>query len=113
MKEIFNLQHLVKIEVIPKRQDTNVRYQKEIKFLGFKIYEEGFYFLGLVITQKDIDNSTELLRENDKLFKKPRVLLYFSNGHVKANYFDTFGLANKWAYDIASKNITSKLEIKN
>ena len=112
MKEIYNLDHLVKIEVIPKRQDTSVRYQREVKFLGFRIWEEGFYFLGSAITQNDIDNSKELLREGVKLFKKPRVLLYFSNGHVKANYFDTFGLANKWAYEIASKNITSKLEIK-
>lgn len=113
MKEIYNLDHLVKIEVIPKRQDKSVRYQREIKFLGFKIHEEGFYFSGSAITQKDIDNSKELSREGDKLFNNPKVLLYFSNGHLKAKYFNTFSEASKYAYEISSKNITSKLEIKD
>lgn len=113
MKEIYNLDQLVKIEIIDKREDTSFKYGNEIKFLGLTLRKKGFSFIGQVVSENYIVKNYNVIIDGEKVFYKPCVILYFSNTYcTKRKYFNTYGMANKWAHEIASKNITSKLEIK-
>lgn len=115
MKKIFNLDQLVSITVKGKEEHW-WEYQKHSPGL-FGLFEtkEGFYSLGEFMGNEYslIKKWSHIMVENNKLYYKPKVVLRFVDGSETIKRFDTFALANKWAYEIASKNITSKIEIKD
>lgn len=115
MKKIFDLDKLVSITIEGKQKYPLISYKEPIK--GWKkIFSSspGFYDLfDRKISIERILSDGTLMAEENEVYYKPKVILRFVDGSEAIKRFDTFSQASKYGYDIASKNITSKLEIKD
>lgn len=84
--ETYNLDKLVKIEVLKERLDDFYSFKEEIKILGISIRSEGFYSI-LHDYQKDCP--TNYFLKDGKMFLKSRVLLRFTNESTVI-FFNTY-----------------------
>jgi homospermidine synthase len=84
--ETYNLDKLVKIEILNERLDDFYSYKKEIKFLGITIRSEGFYS---ILHDYYEDCPTNYFLKDGKVFLKSRVLLRFTNEST-VFFFNTY-----------------------
>lgn len=108
-QEAYNIENIVKIQLIYGRISSHYRFRKEFKILGITFREEGIYcsFTGVKIDkQKELD---KLFLVDSVVYDKPRCVLYFSYKTTCSYYFETDALAQKFYDDISN----DKTFIKN
>lgn len=109
-KQFFNLDYLVNIDIIDAALYPTITYRSEDIALGLPA---GFYNAHDLITGFTINSYTKeqvesgefgplIIDEHNKVFTKPNVILYFTNGNKCIRYFDNYDLANLFAEKMAS-----------
>jgi hypothetical protein len=101
----YNLNRLVKIEVLKKGESRMYVYKRHQKKTWFKEeVQEGVYrdFFGLKYIDVDAVNSIVLI--DFKVYIKDRVVLYFESGIEHTLYFDSYRNADMYAHTIERKS---------
>ena len=108
-KTIYNGDTLIKIVVRDKRENQCFEFKPFKKRLLWANTEEGFYetlFGQGPFSKEDLEeanicypyNSAEIYQvEDNKVFYRPSVTLFFANDHSYIKEFDTYEKALQWA----------------
>lgn len=118
-KTIFNLEAIVSIEIVDKKQDRHYKYHP-YKNTFWEKTEEGFYgsFLPFISIKEARSGNMPFdflfvsdMYNGNKLFYKPYVQLNFCDGSGKCQTFNTYDEALNYGNEMA-KNIKLKLEFE-
>ena len=99
--EKYNLNRLVKIEVLKREESTMFVYKRHQKKTFFQIeIQEGVYrdFFGLKYI--DIDSREDITLIDFKVYTKDRVVLYFESGIKYIAYCDNYEYALNYAKNV-------------
>lgn len=113
MRKIFNLDALVKVEIMDKKQCTYFTYQPYKKY-WFWEQKEMFYMMFNdcytpdYLREKGIEG-IKFIVEGDKVFYRPEVTLTFAGKASVSKSFDTYQQALEWGKEQADKNISTQL----
>ena len=103
--EKYNLNKLVKIEVLKRVESWMYKYKKYKKNTFFQPgVQEGFYrdFFGSKYI--NIDEVKSIVVIDFKVYIKDRVVLYFESGIKHTLYFDSYKNADTYAHTIEKKS---------
>lgn len=103
---LFNLSHLVNIEVLPESRTLRVVYEPEDRIEKFwfwkTLVKKGFYMDGKYIQELD---DCYFMRDG-KVFLKPRCVLNFTAKEVII-YYESYDGARNYANKITNQNFIS------
>ena len=96
MRQIFNLNLLVSVEIKEKRKCSEFRWQEGLKIFGLTLVKIGFsqYFSNIIFSKEELEAKGYLII-NQEVFYKPYVLLTFVNKQYKKE-FDSLEEAATW-----------------
>ncbi len=97
---LYNRSHLVKVKLVLKKKSGWYTWRPERRFLfGLIKYKEGFWSVGMFSMSPQEHQGKELenyYHEENDVYYKPYVVLYFSDKSDEERYFETEDEA--WAY---------------
>jgi hypothetical protein len=97
VKEYYNLEKLIKIELEDQELSYYYSYEKERRFLGINVRGAGFYYHLLECKMSIPDNCTF---DGTDVWVKPHVILHYEAKHFRRYDFDTYKEAEQFASEI-------------
>jgi hypothetical protein len=108
MSSIYNLDKLVKIEVVGERKDTWYSYKTKLTFLGLTTRKAGIYEpFGFVSSILDFNEENLFMRDNI-VYVKPKCILRYVSGYANTYYFNTLKEAEDFRDEIRTRTGYSK-----
>lgn len=120
-KSVYNLDKIIKIEILEKRESNRFRYQEAESYLfGLIKFKGGFCPIQVVATSETYSkeqleageypySNQKYVVEDYKVYCKPRVVIHFSNDYILNIDFDTNEEAHKRLEEIVDKSIPNLL----
>jgi hypothetical protein len=105
MSSIYNLDKLVRIDVLDERIQLIYSYKTKLTFLGLTIREAGIYIYGQkLFSEEDIEKEEDLFIRDKIVYKKPRCILNYVSGYGNTYYFNSLKEAEDFRDDVKMKS---------